>query len=106
MAQKKGKKKLDIEDLERIKSPNYVSVYANNTNATSSFNELRLFFGQIVHRPYIDPIIEDSVTVTMTWEHALRVRELLDRMLKSYSHGPIRELDKEPTGPVKIKKKT
>ena len=109
MPRNTGKKKLDLNALERIQVPNYVSVYANNTNATSSFYEMRLYFGQIVHKPSGDPFIEDSVSVTMTWEHALRFRDLLNRMVESYKQGPhgtIRELEAKPSVSRKSKKQS
>jgi hypothetical protein len=98
--------KFDLEKLQRLQAPGFVSVYANNTNSTNSFYEVRLLFGQIIGRPDAAPIVEDSVMVTMTWEHAVRVRDMLSRILADYERdqGPIR-LMKESSPPKQPPKK-
>jgi len=73
-----------IADLPRKSATDYVSAYANNTNANPSFYEITLLFGQIVTTPKGETHILDRASITMTWEHAFRLNSLLDRLLRDY----------------------
>ena len=106
MPGKSGKEKprsYTVEQLERIRVPNFCSVYANSTNSYSSFYDLRLIFGQVVVDPGREkPFVEDRVSVTLTWEHVGPLLDLLDKLLKAHEleHGPIRK-QKQHTGKKK-----
>jgi hypothetical protein len=90
------KKTVKVSDLDRVRSPAFVEAYSNNVNGAAGFHELRLIFGQIV-TDLDKPRIEDRAAVTMTWEHARDLRDLLDRLVKRYEeeHGPLREQSEE-----------
>ena len=96
--EKEKKTGYKLEELERIQVPGFVSVYANNTNASAGFYDLRLIFGEISGKPGQEkPIIEDRVSVTLAWEHVGPLRDLLDRLLAEYErkYGPPRVQKKE-----------
>jgi len=102
---KKGKTPIyKLDQIERVRVPNFCSVYANNTNGSATFYDLSLLFGQAVGAPSKDkPYIEDRVSVTLAWEHVGPLRDLIDRLLKGHeeAYGPIR---KQPQPPAKKKK--
>lgn len=84
---------LDITKVQRQKAPDFKLIYANNAGSSATFHEVRLVFGQILAGPDQPiTIIEHSVSVSMTWEHALQLRDLLGRLVAGYEkdHGPIR----------------
>ncbi len=91
-------KRVKISEMERVKSPQFLSVYANSTNVASSFLDARFLFGQVLGSPTEAEHIEDSVSVTMTWEHVVRLRDLLINVVKVYEdkNGSIRLMDKTP----------
>ena len=84
-----------IADLTRVPTSNFFSTYANNTHGSSSFYDLRLVFGQVIIPQVKEPYIEDRASITITWEHVGPLRDLLDRMLKTYQaeYGPARRID-------------
>jgi hypothetical protein len=92
-----------IEELDAVHAPDYVSVYANNTKASSSFYDLRLNFGQVTVGPNETPIIEEHASVTMTWEHVRALRDLLTRLLLDYeaSNGSVRKPTDQPAPQTK-----
>ena len=72
-------------ELKRIEAPGFVSIYANNADASMNFYDLCLVFGQVLVKPGTDrPIIEDRASVTMTWEHVEPLVNLLRRLLDDY----------------------
>jgi hypothetical protein len=81
----------DVRRAPRTRSNTFASVYANHTQASTNFWDLRLFFGEIVFAPGTDPPgqVQEHVCVTMSWEHAKAVHALLGRMIEAYekSHG-------------------
>ncbi len=86
-------KAVDAPQLGRRRSSQFLSVYANNATVTAGFFEVQLTFGQYAGLlPGETPYVEDSVSVAMTWEHTLKVRDLLNRILVVYQseHGLIR----------------
>ena len=85
-------KAITVSDLRRGRTPGFVSVYANNVGSAMTPYDLRLIFGQIVFGPDEEPHIEDSVSITMAWEHVLPLRDLLTRVTEKFEHdyGPIR----------------
>ncbi len=73
---------VDVSKLERTQSPNYVYVYANHANVSTTTIDVRLVFGQMMLLPH-EGRIEDSASVTMTWEHAMKLRDLLTNVLEA-----------------------
>ena len=93
------KKEITISDLQRVKAPGYVGVYASNANVTGSFFDVTLIFGVVDTSlgPEVGFKVEDRAAVTMTWEHARALYYLLGSRLADYeaNNGPIRKL-REP----------
>lgn len=89
-------KEVKITDLPRVRTQSFVSTYANNVGSAMGRYDLRLIFGQIVFGPNEDGRIEDSVSVTMAWEHVVPLRDLLSRIIEKYEvdHGKIRDFKK------------
>ena len=85
---------LDLNKVPRQKAADFKSVYSNNAGSSATFHEVRLIFGQILAGPdQPTPVIEHSVSVSMTWEHALQLRDLLSRLITGFEkdQGPIRK---------------
>jgi hypothetical protein len=96
--------KLPIKDLPRTRSERFVSIYANHTEALPSFYELDLIFNRI-GKGVDGVIVEEVAEVILTWEHAVRVRDLLNRMVETYEgkQGHIRILkDEEAPGSEEV----
>jgi hypothetical protein len=86
-------KTINLLEVDRVRSPQFVSIYSNNANASASFFELRLLFGQILGGLGKDPVhIEDGALITMSWEHAQKLSELLQKTIALYEaqHGKVR----------------
>jgi len=86
--------RVSIGQIARHKAPDFKSVYANNAGSAATFHEVRLIFGQILAGPdEPETVLEHSVSVSMTWEHAAQLRDLLTRLIGGYEkdHGPIRK---------------
>jgi hypothetical protein len=94
-------KRVSITELSRHRMPHFISAYTNHTEGSPGFYELGLTFCQIAADLERKPVIEQHAALTMTWEHALRVRELLDRLIKGYEkeHGTIRLKPDDPPEP-------
>ena len=94
-------KGINIAELLRHRSPHFISAYTNHTEGSPGFYELGLTFCQIAPDLERKPVVEQHAALTMTWEHALRVRDLLDRLIKGYEkeHGAIRLTDDQPAPP-------
>ena len=90
-AHMKNKSQLKIKETRRQRSNDFRSVYAGDINSTSSFYDLTLIFGQFRNQAG-EWIIEESVAVTIAWEHAVRFHTLLGRLVEDYEreHGKIR----------------
>ncbi|MDA1316188.1 MAG: DUF3467 domain-containing protein [Acidobacteria bacterium] len=74
---------MKISELTQVRAPGFIEIYVNNANAGFSFQDLRLIFSQVV----IDrdnPYVEDRAAITMNWEHAKALRDLLDRLVSQY----------------------
>ncbi len=80
-----------VSDLERVRAPGFVEVYANTASGGAGFYDLRLVFGQTVTDAG-SPRVDERAAVTMGWEHIRALRDVLDRLLTEYEeeHGPIR----------------
>lgn len=94
-----NKRVLKIADITRSRSAGFSFVYSNHTEAAPAFNEISCLFCHIHRDLDGSPTAEQKVEVVMSWEHAARVRDLLDRMLRNYEseHGPVRSIQ-EPEG--------
>jgi len=81
-----------VTELPRSTAPNFVEIYANNAGSSSTFQDLRIIFGQIIFGMDDKNTIEDRASITMSWEHALALRNLLDRLITKYEeeNGKIR----------------
>lgn len=86
---------LRIEDLPRIRAANFTAAYANHVEAFPGFYEISVLFCRIQRNTGGETVSEQQAEITMTWEQALRVRDLLDRLVKGYEaqHGSIRLMD-------------
>lgn len=90
----------NIADLEHERAALFVDLYVNHTQAQPSFNDLRMVMGAIVDnrgKREAPPVIEERVAVTMAWEHAKSLRDLLTRMIDAYEkeNGLLRVRPKE-----------
>jgi len=90
-------KKVPIADLPRTRPERFVSIYANHTEALPGFCELALTFSRIAREPSKGLIVEEGGEVILTWEHAIRVRDLLSRMVEAYEkqQGSIRTVKED-----------
>ena len=77
------KRSIDVSTMKRVQSEQFVSVYANNANLLAIDQDVRLLFGQIFVHPDAEPQIVDTASVTMTWDHAARLRDLLTRAIET-----------------------
>ena len=86
---------VDIGELPRKRSEKFCDTYGNHTEATSSFYECRLIFSVISKDLSGAPTIEERVAVDMTWEHAARVRDMLDGVVKNFEkqYGNVRAIE-------------
>lgn len=92
-------KTINIAEIRRSRSESFVSAYSNHTESSLGFYEIAFLFCHIRKDEKGDPIAEQQAEIVMTWEHASRVRDLLNRLIPAYEsqNGPIR-LMKEPEG--------
>lgn len=72
-----------IADLPRVRSDQFVSVYSNHTEAAPGFYELTLIVSRIAKKGN-ELHVEEQAEIIYSWEHAVRVRDLLSRMIKAY----------------------
>jgi hypothetical protein len=86
---------LSISGMARERSEQFLAAYVNHTEATSSFYDCRIIFSQITKNLSGELFIEELVAVDMTWEHAAKVRDMLDGVVKSYEaqNGKVRVLE-------------
>ena len=100
MSEADVKQTLAISEIPRTRSERFISVYANHLEAAAGFYDLGLLFCHIAKDPQGKPVSEQLAEITLAWEHALRFRDLLDRLVQAYErdHGKIRSM-KEPQIP-------
>lgn len=84
-----------IANLPHTKSPQFVSVYTNTVAVSVTFWDILMIFGHVLlsHEDVAkEPHIEDSVGLTMSWEHAKALANALTTAVENYEkeHGPIR----------------
>lgn len=76
-----------MSEMPRRRSEGYASVYANSANVMSTFWDFRIVFSELVFHPGSgnnNIVLEDKVSVAMSWEHAAAFSELLTLKLKQY----------------------
>jgi hypothetical protein len=96
--------KVAIADLPRIRSERFMSVYANHTEAAPGFFDIALVFCHIGRGRVGKLAIEEDVEVVLSWEHTIRLRNLLDRMVEAYEaqQGKIRIMNEEPNPAAEV----
>jgi hypothetical protein len=88
-----------VANLPHVKSEHFVPIYSNNVGLSGSFYDAALMFGHIVPN-YVsagkEPYVEDTVSVTMAWEHMKALAAALNVAVEGYEkeHGPIRDVPK------------
>jgi hypothetical protein len=83
---------LKIADLPRSRSEKFITAYCNHTESTPSFYEFELLFSHIHKNQDGIATVEQQAQIIMTWEHTLKVRDLLNRVVEAYQdqRGSIR----------------
>jgi hypothetical protein len=86
--------KLKKRPRERVRSENFVSVYSNAMSIEMTFNDIKLFFGEIMEATPEKVRIEEHVAVTMSLEEAKAAVKVLANQIVNYekTFGPVREL--------------
>ena len=90
-------KSVNVSEMKRIREENFISTYANNAHVLASQYDLSLLFGQIMVNPDGEPLLHEAASVTMTWEHAKRLRDVLTNVLDNYERT--RHAMKQPDQP-------
>jgi hypothetical protein len=85
-------KLINVLELPRQRLSHFISAYVNHVEAASSFYDLRLIFCQVAVDLQRELTVEQHAAFAMTWEHAVRVRNLLNRLIAAYEkeNGAIR----------------
>ena len=78
-----------VRDLGQIKSAEFQSLYASNALLAASFYDITLIFGKPVLSDKGIPVLENSVAVTMSWEHAKVLVIAMQKAIDAYekTHG-------------------
>lgn len=98
---KKGAKKTDkttrhrVGDLKHKRGPDFRRLHSNSANVATTFFDMMIMFGEVTPNMddmAADPVIEEVVAVTMSWEHAKALSKVLAEQVKTYEdeHGEIR----------------
>ncbi len=89
-----------VKDIERIRSPHFLTVSSNNANLTRGFFDVSILFSEIVIVPGGKPqvFIEDRAAVEMSWEHAKALHKVLGSTIEFYEakYGKIRDQPEKP----------
>ena len=87
-----------IAELPRLQSERFVSAYTNHIEATPGPYDLSLIFCQILKDSQDQTVVERHAGIAMTWEHAVRLRDLFGRMIDAYERekGKIRVIEDTP----------
>lgn len=85
--------KLKERPKTRSKAEGFVSVYANSMNIEVTFNDFKLFFGEILEATQEKLVTEDRVVILMSPEQTKLVANVLVEQLATYEavYGPIRK---------------
>lgn len=86
MPEAKSVSKQQISELPRVQSDQFRSIYVNHTEAVPGVNELALTVCRIARRRAAFQL-EEQAEIVFSWEHALRVRDLLNRMIQAFEDG-------------------
>ena len=95
---------IDFEKLRqrtatRIRTADFVSMYSSSANIETSFNDLKVFFGQIVEATPESLVLEERIAIILTPEQAKSVLRALQTAIQGYEtlYGPIRNPPGEPS---------
>lgn len=77
--------------VERKKADNHFDIYANDAQLVISYYDFQLSFGEILEASKEKLVTEDALTVKMSPQLALRIRDILIEQVDSYEdiHGAI-----------------
>lgn len=80
------------QDLVLTKSPDFAMHYANNTGLVTTTFDLSLLFGRIIDIGGGKVTVEQFAQITMSYQHAKAVSEILTDHLRKYEekHGEIK----------------
>ncbi len=88
---------IDFEQLKkrpktRTRSDDFYSLYSNSLNVEATFNDVKLFFGQVVEATQEKVVLEEDVAIILTPEQAKSILKALTSALENYesTYGPIR----------------
>lgn len=88
---------IDFEKLKtrpqvREKTPDFSSIYSSSANIEANFNDIKVFFGQIVEATPEKIVLEERIAIIMTPEQAKSLMKALQITVNSYEslYGPIR----------------
>lgn len=73
-----------VADLKHRRAEDLKSVHANSANFAANFYDVALIFGQIVPQYEDEPIIEDKVSITMSWEHLKALGDGIQQIIANY----------------------
>jgi hypothetical protein len=92
---------VSVNQVRRNRGPGFLSIHANNTNATRGFFDISLVFGELILIPGPDPqsYIDDKVQVSMSWEHAKAINKLLERSINEYEEKNNAKIRDQPETP-------
>ena len=94
-ANKPRKRSYTADELETIRSEDFRFVHASRARISENFFDVTLVFGAIRPPAALTgaPYVEESVGVTMSWEHLKELRDVLNVRLENYESqiGAIRD---------------
>jgi hypothetical protein len=77
-------KKEGQDQLESVRSDNFVKLYANSARVETTFWDMKIFFGEIVITTGAKPYLEESVSVAMSPQHAKALLGVLSQNVSQY----------------------
>jgi hypothetical protein len=97
-------KSFEFKDLEHRQAENFQLVYCNNASLSASFFDASITFSEVVGGLNKPPIVEDRVTMTMSWEHLKALGAAIQTAVNEYetggAGGKIRERPKKSPAAV------
>lgn len=80
-----------IRKVERKKADNHFDMYANDAQLVTSYYDFQLSFGEILEASKEKLVTKDALTVKMSPQLALRIRDILIEQVDLYenTHGAI-----------------
>lgn len=85
--------KLKERPKTRTQAANFVSTYSNSMNVEVSFNDFKLFFGEIMEATQEKLVTEDRVAIIVSPEQARLIAKVLKEQIEVYESkfGSIRK---------------